>query len=133
MKDKTYLYNSFPVKILSFKFDGDYCTLATSGPWITQPHVQMMKVLDQFLDADEDEPTTGVTRTEPEYVLPKVTTLNAFPDLTTILMDNIKKVQEDKGYVEQAQQVSLSVKMIVDLAKTEIEAVKAVTDIYRNR
>lgn len=130
MKDKTFIYNAQTIKVLSFKFDGEYCTVATSGPWVTRPNGEMIKLLDEFLETDE-EFLPAVQQQEIE--LPKVQTLATFPELSRILMDNIKKVQEDKEYVDQAQQVSLSVKMIVDLAKTEIEAVKAVSDIARNR
>ncbi|WP_157618371.1 hypothetical protein [Spirosoma spitsbergense] len=132
MKDKTFLYNSYPVKVLSYKFDGEYCTVVTSGPWVTRPNVQLLKVLDEFLETDE-ETLPAVVSQNVEYERPKVEMLGSFKQLTDILMENIKKVQEDKGYVDQAQQVSQSVKMIVELAKTEIEAVKAVNEIVRNR
>lgn len=131
MKDKTFLYNAYPVKVLSYKFDGEYCTVVTSGPWITRPNVQMLKLLDEFLETEEE--TLPAVVDHQVYERPKVEMLGSFKELTGILMDNIKKVQEDKGYVDQAQQVSQSVKMIVELAKTEIEAVKAVNEIVRNR
>lgn len=133
MKDKTFLYNSYPVKVLSYKFDGEYCTVATSGPWVTRPNVQMLKLLDEFLETEEETLPAVVSNREGEYERPKVEMLGSFKELTSILMENIKKVQQDKGYVDQAQQVSQSVKMIVELAKTEIEAVKAVNEIVRNR
>lgn len=138
MKDMAYLYNSYPVKVLSFKFDGEYCTVATSGPWITRPNVQMLKVLNEFLETEADGDYLPATidkesSGEGKFQIPKVETLANFPELSRILMDNIKKVQEDRAYVEQAQQVSLSVKMVIELAKTEIEAVRTVNDIVRNR
>lgn len=138
MKDKTYLYNSYPVKVLSFKFDGKYCTVTTSGPWITRPNVQMLKVFNEFLETEAEGDYLPATidkesSDEEKFQIPKVETLDNFPKLSRILIDNIKKVQEDRAYVEQAQQVSLSVKMVIELAKNEIEAVRTVNDIVRNR
>ena len=44
-------------------------------------------------------------------------------------MENIEKVKANKDYVEQTQQVSLSAQMIVDMAKAEIESVRALADV----
>lgn len=45
-------------------------------------------------------------------------------DLQKILMDNITKVQKDKSYIPQAQEINNAVKSMIELAKTEIEALK---------
>lgn len=50
-------------------------------------------------------------------------------ELKDIMMENIRKVQEDKAYIPQAQEVSKSVGTIVDLAKTEIEYIKAIRSL----
>lgn len=60
----------------------------------------------------------------PAVPVPQVETVKVFPKLTQILLENIDAVRNDKGYCEQAQQVSLSARMIVDIAKAEIEALQ---------
>lgn len=50
-------------------------------------------------------------------------------DLGTILLDNIKKVQEDASYVEQAKSINESAKTLIDLKKTQIEAIKVIRSI----
>jgi glutamate/tyrosine decarboxylase-like PLP-dependent enzyme len=49
--------------------------------------------------------------------------------LRDIMLENIKKIQADKEYLPQAQEVSKSVGVIVDLAKTEIEYFKAIKNL----
>ncbi|MCO6499105.1 MAG: hypothetical protein J5I47_01865 [Vicingus serpentipes] len=46
-----------------------------------------------------------------------------------ILLDNIKKVQENKDYIPQAAEINNNVKSIIDLAKAEIEMVKTIKNL----
>ena len=45
-------------------------------------------------------------------------------ELTNILMDNIKKIKEDPGYIAQADAINNNVKSIIDVAKAQIDAFK---------
>lgn len=46
-------------------------------------------------------------------------------ELTNILMDNIKKVQNDASYISQAEAINSQVKTVIDIAKAQIEMYKA--------
>lgn len=50
--------------------------------------------------------------------------LNAMTSLSDILMQNIKKVQEDPAYIEQAKSINESAKQIIEVKKAQIEMVK---------
>jgi prophage DNA circulation protein len=49
-------------------------------------------------------------------------------DLGNILMDNIRKVQENAAYINQAKSVNESARTLIDLKRTQIEMVKLVKD-----
>lgn len=54
-----------------------------------------------------------------------------FSDLRSVLMENIKKVQEDKEYLPQAVAVRDNVQSIIELTKNEIEYVKTLNKMTR--
>ena len=45
--------------------------------------------------------------------------------IADILMENITRVRSDKDYVPQAEAINSSVKAFIDLAKVEVEMIKA--------
>lgn len=47
-------------------------------------------------------------------------------ELQKILMDNIKKVQNSKSYIDQANEINNNVKTIIDIAKTEVAMINAI-------
>ena len=135
MTGRTFLYKTKPVKVLSFRVEAGICTLVTTDRhWLTLPIKDMMLVLPDFLEMEEDEPSVALSRPAPDVALQasvQVESLSVFSALKEALLDNIQKVQHDKGYVSQAQVVSHSVKMVIELAKTEIAAVKMMHEIRR--
>ncbi len=60
---------------------------------------------------------------KPETLQKKVD-LNGIQSLKTILMDNIKKIQDDKAFIPQAAEINNQVKSYIDIVKTEIEVIK---------
>lgn len=50
-------------------------------------------------------------------------------ELTTILMDNIKRIQSDAGYIAQAEAINNNVKSIIEVAKAQIDAFKVMKGI----
>ncbi len=46
-------------------------------------------------------------------------------DVKDVLMDNIKKVQENKDYIPQAEQINKDANSIIKIAQTEIELHRA--------
>lgn len=52
-------------------------------------------------------------------------------EIANILMDNIRKIQENSSYIPQAQAMSDVAKTYIDLAKTEIEMYKVSAALSR--
>lgn len=50
-------------------------------------------------------------------------------ELTSILMDNIKRIQSDAGYIAQAEAINNNVKSIIEVAKAQIDAFKVMKGI----
>ena len=55
---------------------------------------------------------------------------NQMQDIGEILLQNIKKVQDDPEYVDQAKSVNDSVKNFIDIKKTQIEALRVTKDLW---
>jgi hypothetical protein len=49
-------------------------------------------------------------------------------DLAAVLMENIKKVQADAKFIDQARSINQTAKTLIDLKRTQIEMVKLVKD-----
>lgn len=62
-----------------------------------------------------------------EVVLPKTMLTSNAEKLAEILFNNIQKVQEDPEFIAQAQSIVASTKLFIDLAKVEVELIKAVS------
>ncbi|GAB3882813.1 hypothetical protein [Spirosoma agri] len=134
MKGQTFLYKTFPTVIITYNFDGDYCTVATDRQWITRPVSELIKLLDDFLPCEEDEQEVYPARIPQEtFEVPKIEMTQRFTSLADIVMENITKVKQDSAYVAQAQVINNSVNMIIKMAQTEIEAVKTVHEIIQHR
>lgn len=53
---------------------------------------------------------------------------NQLRDLAAVLMENIKKVQADAKFIDQAKSINQSARTLIDLKRTQIEMVKLVKD-----
>ncbi|MBD2753727.1 hypothetical protein [Spirosoma validum] len=114
MVGKTYLVKAVSHKILSFRIDDDKLLIVSDKKWFPAVEVQhSQKLLEQFL---ETEPEDEVLPAAPV----QSAILSAVPDLKAILLDNIKKVQEDKGYIPQANTIAKQVNTLLNMVNTEI-------------
>lgn len=55
--------------------------------------------------------------------------VSTLDDLSTTLMDNIKKVQEDPKHIDQARATNEIAKAVIDIKKVQIEAIRLMKDI----
>lgn len=137
MLGRTYLYNTMTVKILSWKHEGEYTTVVTSGPWKSLPTHEMLKFLEnEFLEAEEDDSinsNTPTTTSLEAIPMPDVKGLDRMGDLVDMLFTNIDKVTTQKDFVDQAKAVSMLTNNVVGVVKTQLEALRLATDIHRNR
>jgi hypothetical protein len=53
-------------------------------------------------------------------------------EIKNLLLENIKKVNNDPSFIPQAQEINSNIKSIIELAKTEVEYLKALTMLNRN-
>jgi len=113
MVDQTYMYKTRHHKILSFRLDGKL-TIVTDKGWIEFELEKAEKNLKEFLPV-EAEPDTSLV------VLPKRSEL---VDLKATLLENIKKVREDKSYISQANSINQSITTLINMAKVEISCAK---------
>lgn len=83
-------------------------------------------VVETELDIESKLPavTSGkspATKEKASQILEKNS--EAFESLTSILMEDIKKVRQDPGYVSQAKQVANSAQTIVNLVKLQLDII----------
>ena len=137
MQGKTFLYNTMTVKVLSWKYEGEYCTVVTSAPWVTQPTHEMLGFLnDNFLEVEGDEPTeTGLsTAASNEPVLmPNLKGLTVCDGLLDELMSSIHKVNENKEYSEQAGKVADLAGKVIGITKVQLDGFRLANELHRNR
>jgi len=119
MCNHTFMVNGLYHKILSYRIRNGSVTLATDNGWIELETATAEKQLREFLPVarDNQEPLHMV-------VHDKKTMLN----LRDIVVDNIKKVQEDKEYVPQAHAINKSINTLIQMAKMEISVFKAMKE-----
>lgn len=53
-------------------------------------------------------------------------------EIKSLILENIKKVKDDPAFIPQAIEVNSNIKSIIELAKTEVEYLKALTMLNRN-
>lgn len=142
MKNRTFMYNTMLVQILSWKYEAEYCTIVTSAPWITQKIVEMLKFINEnFHEVEADEATSGdlpdkqSSNSQSYEAIPKLNfkSLSKADDLVELLFDNINKVTESKDHVDQANAVANLAGKIMHVAKTQIDAARLEVDLHRNR
>lgn len=117
MHGKTWMYKGKNHRILRFAAAAGTITITTD-------------LKDIILDTDKFDPADWLPAEDEEKGVAVVTARqtviqSSAVELKNILMDNIRKVQENKDYIPQAQEVNSNVKSIIDLAKAEIDLMKA--------
>jgi hypothetical protein len=53
-------------------------------------------------------------------------------EISELLLDNIKRVKDDKEYIPQAQEINSNIKTMIDLAKAEIEYMKTLSTLQKS-
>lgn len=108
-------------KFVSFQIEDDKITIATDRDWLETSFYDLLVFLDGFqvVETPEviEEKRTAVALSKKPSVLPSEQLIN----IRDILLDNIRKVQDDPKYIPQAQSVTNTVNALVNLAKTEMQ------------
>jgi len=117
MVGKTFMYETHLHRILSYEIQDGICTVVTDKKWIKFPESRGLKKLREFLEAPDEEKQELALK-----ILPKNGELT---DLKKILVENIKRVQNDEKFVQQANAINKSVNAVINLGKLEISFFKA--------
>jgi PP-loop superfamily ATP-utilizing enzyme len=97
--------------------------IQTDKRYFDRPLESAMELLNHFEPIQE----MGMQTIAADDALVPVMQINSevISQLKDILLDNIKKVREDKGFIPQATAVKLNVDSVIDLAKIEVAYMEA--------
>ncbi len=124
IKGKTFMYNTNQLLIQAYKVNGVKVQIVTDKGWYEPSYNKIENFLDNLLPIETQEESLAHEETGLMIVHQARVTTSSINDLKSILMDNIKKVQESKDYIPQAQEINSNVKSIIEVAKAEIEVLK---------
>lgn len=118
MVGHTYMYNTHHYRILSFELN-EQLTIVTDRRWFRFPLEDADKALKEFLPV---EPEIEISALQ---VVPKASEM---ADLKMVLLDNIKRIQNDKEFIQQAHAINKSVTTLVNMARLEMSYLKFIKD-----
>jgi WD40 repeat protein len=115
------MYSGHQITITSIDF------LADDQFLVTTEDDRTIKVSEEELEKDFLPIENGVSaNTQTQTAILQIVKNESaqMNDLSNILMDNIKKVQENPSYVEQAKAINENAKSLIEIKKTQIEMLK---------
>ncbi len=110
MVGKSFLYNTREHKIRGFALKDGKAFIYTDKTTIKGEATK--EFLNEFLPIEEDFE---------EHSLQLLPDRNQMMNLKEILLDNIKKVKEDKSYIPQANSINKNINTLLNMAKLELE------------
>jgi len=116
MKGKLFLYKTFQHRIIQIKINGDQETIeiVTDKDWLIFSIMEIEGKLKDFLPISDEKATSALIS------LPADTSQS----LAKTIIDNIDKLKDNPGYVQQAAAINKSINTLISLARAEIEARK---------
>ena len=108
MVNKTWLYNTRLVKILSYKIDADKCIVVTDKDWITFPANDVNKKLKDFLPVAEEDVALVLSSRKGDVA-----------NITNTLLDTIKDIKEGKIDKDKIKALNNTTNTILNVFKTE--------------
>lgn len=144
---RKYSVNGIIYNILDYKISDLKVEIVTDIKTFNVLHIKLQYMLDIFIEvADslvpkmEEEPEADQDpAVEGDYEVvvpivnekPKIEALSATAELKNILMDNIRKLSKDRTYIHQSAAINDTVKTIIEVAKTEIQAQELVIKMHK--
>jgi hypothetical protein len=120
MEHKTWMYRTDTFRIIDFEIGEHHLVIITESGYRKVPIKKAMDFLNDCLPV-ANEPMLPVKH---EREILKIEENSTFKDVNNILMENIKRVQEDPAYVNQAKVVNSSVQTMLTMVKHKIEVAK---------
>jgi len=121
MVGKSFVYNQDEHKIIKYEFAGGSLIITSDKQDIIFSAVDYRFHLKEFLPIDDKIAATTLQL--------NVANQSVMTELKDVLLDNIRKVKENKDYIPQAQEINSQVKSMIDLARTEIDFIKIVNKV----
>lgn len=121
MVGKTYDYKGDLHTIQQWSNGGDELVVSTSLTFIKMPCTE--EAVQAFINKCEEivPPKNGEDETALAVITDGTGTMQS---IESILLDNIKKVQENAGYIPQAKAINNDVNSLINIAKTKIAFVR---------
>ncbi len=118
MKGRTFRYkdDNSVHRILSYKIDGEEITIVTDQQWFQMNYFEAFEFLTKFTPSDPI-----IKSGTSDIALINVEQNKMVSQISGTLMDTLKKVQTDPGYVNQAKQITNTVNSMINLAKLQIK------------
>lgn len=122
MLNKSYKYGMRIVTFTAFRFNEEkekvYLSTNEKVDHWERPYDSVLTFLKEFAPAE----APAAQSTSSEIVVSN--TSNIVDSLRGILLDNIKKVQENKEYIPQATAINNNVNSIINLSKLQMDALR---------
>jgi hypothetical protein len=115
MVGRSYMYKKEVYKITGFIPEDQKVRIKTNREDIVLLDDSLHHTLGMFLEVEEEE-SERLPATKQQTQMQ-----GTLMELNNILLDNIKRVQDNKEYVQQAGAVNKSVTNITNLIKTQLE------------
>lgn len=112
MVGKSFLVNTITHKVANFRIDHEKLMIVTDKRFFEVDIVNANKTLEMFLATEDELPLTPTL---------EVKALGSAGELKDIIMDNIRQLKNNPAFIPQAQAINDSVKVLVDVAKTEVQ------------
>ena len=106
------MVNSVTHKVANFRIAGEKLMIATDKKFFEVDIVHGPRTLEMFLPTDPEPPTIPAV---------EVKALGSAGEIKEIIMDNIRQLRSNPAYIQQAQAINESVKVLVEVAKTEVQ------------
>ena len=112
MKDKTWMYNARLHKLINYKISEEEVQIVTDKEWFAFPITKINSVLEQFLPAEEEQPSQTQIA---------IFNGNGKSSLKDLVLENIELIKNDPNYIPKAKALNEQVKTMIEMAKLEIE------------
>lgn len=119
MIGNTYEYEGRKMLIYDVKISGNKARLITDKDEVELP----LDGLDDYLSDFHFVKSNQLIKS-PEIVDMVMSGTNVYSQLQSTLLETIKKVQDDAGYIGQAQAINDTIKQVIDLEKVKIQTIQ---------
>lgn len=118
MTGKTWLYKNNNIHIVDIdqRTDGNYLVFLPGDQTLEIHPDGINQFINDCLPVEQGMSVQDTLQVSNEK--------NVMDDVQKILMDNIRKVQDDAGYINQAKVVNNSIAQVINLTKTKLEILK---------